>query len=83
MTEAQKLIIKYFHIVCRLSDLDSPITYDKMLQWASESTFYKSMFQTAIQCAISETEAILSELHYRELKSFFHFNILTELKQMQ
>ena len=62
MTESQKLVLKYFHIVCRLSDKDSPITYDKMLQWASESTFYKSMFQTAIQCAISETEAVIKVL---------------------
>ena len=63
MSEAQKLVMQYFHIVYRLDLSHTPIDFDTIKQWAENSSFYKIHFQTAIKCAIEATKLGLSVIN--------------------
>lgn len=84
MTEAQNLTLKYFIIITGENESSFDIVRN----------YYSFNFQTAIQCAISETEAVIESIdnastialnfghdYHQELVN--QQNIWNELKQMQ
>jgi hypothetical protein len=63
MSNAKKLVLQYFHIVCRLDLQDTPIDFEGIKQWAENSLFYQSKLNDAIKCAIEATKLALSVIN--------------------
>lgn len=84
MTVAHDRVLKFFLLVC-VTDLNhTPITFDVIRQWATDSQFYKHQYFIAIKCAISEVESVLDT--ERKYNNFGEVALLTdeltELKAM-
>jgi hypothetical protein len=80
--KAEKLVLKYFHIVCKLDLQDTSFDFEVIKKWTKDSGYYQHLLNSAIQCAIAETEAVIDKLERIGISTYRHKMLLAELKTL-